>query len=83
MVHDAKIEKPQVNENGVSDPVNVFTDNGMVLVAWWDAKQKCWWNIESDNFGLRREWFGNVQFWVEIDFPHYWNYDSDVYGGVE
>ena len=83
MVHDAKIEKPPVNSQGVSDPVNVFTDNEMVLTAWWNSKSKCWECIEADDYGIRLEWFGNVVWWAEIEFPTHWAYDSDIYGGGE
>jgi len=81
MVHDAKIEKPPVNKEGLSDPVNVFTDNQMVLTAWWNAGLKSWECIESDSFGLRKEWFGNVLKWSEIEYPRDWAYDSEIYGG--
>ena len=81
MVHDAKIEKPPVNKAGISDPVNVFTDNQMVLTAWWNAKERRWECIEADDYGLHKEWFGNVLKWSSIDYPSGWTYDSEIYGG--
>lgn len=82
MIHDAKIEKPKT-ENGISDPIVAFTSKNMVVIAWWDERSKCWWNLESDSFGIRREWFGDVLYWSEIKFPQGWNYDEEVYGGKE
>lgn len=74
MIHDAKIEKPFVNEQGISDPVNVFTTNGMILVAWWDENDKCWHDINGETFGA-------VKYWSNINFPTGWSYDSELYGG--
>ena len=77
--HDAKIEKPQVDSRGVSDPVNVGTDSGLILVAWWDAKNECWWNVENNK--IKPEYFGNVLWWSSIRIKTGWNYDESVYGG--
>ena len=77
MIHDAKIEKPLLGKEGVSDPVVVFTDNEMVLIAWWNGE--CWNNIEADSEGIKTEWFGNVLYWTEITFPTNWVYDDEVY----
>lgn len=74
MMHDAKIEKPFVNKQGISDPVNVFTTNGMVLVAWWNENDKWWHDIDGETFGA-------VTHWSSINFPTGWNYDSELYGG--
>lgn len=79
MLHDAKIEKPPVDEReGVSDPVNVFTDNGMILVAWYDGSK--WWDLEGfTDKEVCKDWFGNVLWWSEIKLPSGWFYDSDIY----
>ena len=37
---DANIEKPFVDESGLSDPVLVFMEYGEVMVAQWDAHKK-------------------------------------------
>lgn len=76
MIHDVKIKKPETNEQGISDPVNVFTDNGLVLVAWWDERDKYWHTIDDETFG-------NAKAWSNINFPTGWDYDSELYGGGE
>ncbi len=73
---DAKLTKPLTNEHGISDPVNVFLDDGRVYVAWWDANKKMWFEADGDSYG-------KVKFWCYINFPTGWNYDSDLYGGTE
>lgn len=73
MVHDANLIKPQVNEEGISDPVNAFTENGEIVVAWWNANTKCWYSVD-DPTG-----WGKVPFWSEIEYPKHWNYDKDLY----
>lgn len=80
MIHDAKIEKPLTDRRGLSDPVIVFTDSELVLVAWWDSFENCWWNVENNK--LKPEYFGNVSYWEEIKFPSGWVYDEEVYGGI-
>lgn len=71
---DAKIYKPLVNDRGISDPVVVFTSNNMVLVAWWDERDKFWHSLDGDSFG-------NVLWFEEIEFPKGWIYDDVLYGG--
>ena len=73
MVHYAKIEKPRMTE-GVSDPVNVFTDNGQLDVAWFQSNDGYWHTKDGDTFG-------NVLYWVEIEFPKGWSCDWKSYGG--
>lgn len=73
---DAKIYKPLVNDRGISDPVTVFTSNNMVLVAWWDERDKFWHSLDGDSFG-------NVLWFDEIEFPKGWTYDDVLYGGEE
>lgn len=75
MVYDAKLEKPMTNEQGISDPVNVFTTNNMVLVAWWDENDNYWHTIDGETFG-------SVKFWTNIEYPIGWYYNSDLYGGA-
>lgn len=71
-IKDARIDKPMTNDQGVSDPVNVFTTNGMVLVAWWNSKDKYWHSLDGDTFG-------NVIWWSAISFPKGWEYDDSIY----
>lgn len=79
ILHDAKIEKPSTNTEGLSDPVVVFTSNKLVLVAWWDANTK-WWNcIEANHGEFDKETFGDVLWWHEITFPYGWSYDEGVF----
>jgi hypothetical protein len=73
MVHYAKIEKPRMTD-GVSDPVNVFTDNGQLDVAWFQSNDGYWHTKDGDTFG-------NVLYWVEIEFPKGWSCDWKSYGG--
>lgn len=73
MFRDAKIDKPIVDTlDYISDPVIVFTDNGIVTVAWWDEKDHYWHDAEGQTFG-------NVVKWSEIDFPSKWEYDKELY----
>lgn len=85
MIHYAKIEKPRVNDKGISDPVNIFTSDGEIVVAWWDEVQKCWCCPDRFNPKTEKcEAFGKgVQFWTEIKFPKGWFYDEGIYGGEE
>lgn len=76
MAYDAKIYKPMVDENGVSDPVDIFTDKGECPTAWWDANTQTWNTTDGESFG------GGVLYWAEKQFPVGWNYDSELYGGV-
>ena len=73
MIRDARIEKPQT-EDYVSDPVIVFTDNGIVTVAYWDERDKYWHDTDGQTFG-------NVVKWSEITFPSGWKCDWSLYGG--
>ena len=76
MNKDAKIDKPWIDDQGISDPVVVFTTNGMVLVAWWNDNDKYWHTADGDSFG-------NVVWWQDITFPKGWEYDKALYGGEE
>lgn len=70
---------PMVDHEGISDPVTIFTDNGMVLTGWWNANTG-WWNcIESNGRDFDKETFGNVIGWVYIEFPDGWHYDKELY----
>lgn len=74
-IRDGRIDKPMVDtELFISDPVVVFTDNGIVEIAWWDEKDHYWHDTEGETFG-------NVVKWHEIEFPKNWNYDESLYGG--
>jgi len=77
MAHDAQVIKPNTNESGVSDPVNVFMANGEIVIAWWNAKTNLWYSIDDPT-----GWAKDVLFWSEIDFPkHNWDYDEKLYAG--
>lgn len=77
MVQYAKIVKPMVDKNGLSDPVDIFTDMGECPTAWWDANTQTWNTVDGESFN------GGVLYWVEKQFPKGWNYDSELYGGVK
>jgi len=80
MIHDAKKDKPYSRVgDGLSTPVTLFTDNGMVVTGWWDNYHKFWCDLESDGKELKKEWFGNVLYWADIEFPEGWHYDDEVY----
>lgn len=73
MVHYAKIEKPRMTD-GVSDPVNVFTSKGLIVVAWYQSNDGWWHDSEGNTFG-------DVIYWNEIEFPKGWKCDWSQYGG--
>ena len=75
MTYDAKINKPEVASNGLSDPVTVYMDNGEVIVAWWDNNEKKW--CATNRFGFS----DSVLHWSPIEFPVRWSYDPSFYGG--
>lgn len=76
MSNDAKLLKPMTNAQGISDPVNVFLDDGRVYVAWWDANKKMWCEMDGETYGT------GVVAWSYIDFPKNWNYDPEKYGEI-
>jgi hypothetical protein len=39
---DNLVERPPVNEHGVSIQVQVFTDRGRVLGGYWDSNRGMW-----------------------------------------
>lgn len=78
MIHEAK-EKPWVDPEGISDPVTLYTDNGMVLTGWWDAHTGFWNCVEVNGRVLYKETFGNVLYWADIDYPEGWHYDKELY----
>lgn len=71
---DANIEKPFVDESGLSDPVLVFMEYGEVMVAQWDAHKKEWFG-ESQSFNT------GVKYWSHIEPPAGWKF-SDIYWKV-
>ena len=77
MAHDL-ILKPDVDENGLSEPVNVFLKSGEITVAYCNAKTKLWYSLE-DPTGFSKD----VMYWSYIDFPKSWDYDEKFYGGAE
>ena len=73
---DAKTSKPYVNEYGLSDPVNIGTDKGEIVVAWWNDNTKMWNTVDGQTFG------GGVIWWSEIrDIPSTYQIDYSLYGG--
>ena len=71
MIHDARIDNPHMTD-GKSDPVNVFTDNGQLDVAYF-CDDGFWHTKDGDSFG-------NVLWWVEIEFPRNWKCDWSQFG---
>ena len=73
-----KIEKPRVDETGISDPVILELEDGKLCIAQWDANKKEWFEVKD---GHEIETFGNkgVCDWVLIRFTHGFNYDSEWY----
>jgi len=74
---DAKINKPNVDYRGISDPVVIGTSMGEVLVAWWDENTKSW------NAPDRQSFTGGVVWFEPIKIPHGYYYDEALYGGEE
>lgn len=76
MTHDVKIEKPRVGTDGLSDPVNLFDEDGKLHIAQWYEPKNCWLEIidgEKQTYGDK-----GMHWWSEIQFPHGYVYD-DVY----
>ena len=77
MIHQVGIDFPMVDEQGLSDPVIVFDENGRLSIAQWYEDHKCWLEIvdgEGQTYGSK-----GLVWWSEIHFPHGWVYDSDYY----
>ena len=73
---DARIYKPLVDKDGLSDPVVIGTDKGELCIAWWDDNAKMWNTADGQTFG------GGVVWWSEIrDIPGGYQIDWDLYGG--
>lgn len=72
MSRDGKIDKPRLNENGVSDPVVVNTSTGQVCVAWFDSKDGYWHDEQGNTFGDVRRW---------DSLPKDFEIDYSLYGG--
>jgi hypothetical protein len=72
MYHDNRIEKPKTKQ-GISDPVNVFLDDGRIYVAYWSEKDHYWHDTDGETFG-------NVEWWSEIVLPKTWACDWSRYG---
>ena len=77
MIHQVGIDAPLVGEDGLSDPVNVFDEDGIIHIAQWDENHKCWLEIidgEAQTYGNK-----GLHWWSEIHFPHGWVCDSEFY----
>lgn len=74
-LHDAKIEKPKLYENGFSEIVVVYSVNtGLLTMAQWGKDG--WWHGEGD------ETFSDVTHWYErYPLPHDMRIDYSRYGG--
>lgn len=79
MKHDGR-EKPKVDIEGISSPVLLFTDNGLILVGWYDATTGWWNSFEANHNGFSKETFGNVIEWRDIeDYPDDFHIDEEQY----
>ena len=77
MIHQVGIDTPLVGEDGLSDPVNLFGDDGIIRIAQWCEDHKCWLEVvdgEIETYGNR-----GLCWWSEIQLPHGWAYDSEFY----
>ena len=74
-LHDAKIEKPNLYDNGFSEIVVVYSVNtGLLTMAQWGKDG--WWHGEGD------ETFSDVTHWYErYPLPHDMRIDYSRYGG--
>ena len=73
---DAKIYKPLVDKDGLSDPVNIGTDSGEIVVAWWDENTKMWNTVDGDSFNAGVVWWSEIR-----DIPSGYRIDWQLYGG--
>lgn len=74
MLHDFKVDKPEIIGNDLSDWYIVFTTDGLVLAAQYGSDG--WWHTEGN------ETFGNVTHWVSgVPFPSNFKFAYVRYGG--
>jgi len=73
-IHDAKIEKPEVGDNGYSDPVIIIVNGGTIYPAVWDSRDLRWHTFED---GDEETFNGGVLEWFKL--PKHWVWDSDFY----
>lgn len=77
MIHQVGIDTPLIGEDGLSDPVNLFDEDGILHIAQWCEKHKCWFEVVDGEI----QTYGNkgLLWWSEIQLPHGWVYDSEFY----
>ena len=71
--HDPKLSLPDVDEEGLSDFVVIFTEKGERDIAQYDANKKLWYSA-SDPTG-----FGKVWRWSPFIEPDDFKEDSNLY----
>ena len=71
--HSAKLNKPEVDSNGISDFVVIFTDKGERDLAFWNANKGLWFSV-SDPTG-----FNNVAKWSPFIEPDDFEEDETLY----
>lgn len=76
MTHQAGIDFPYVDKEGISDPVVLFDEWGRLHIAQWNENKKEWFEIVD---GIMQTYNGGIHWWTEINFPHGWVYDSEYY----
>lgn len=74
MSKDPKIEMPDLDKRGVSDPVLINTNDGQVCVAWFDARDGYWFDEYGNSFGDVRRWHS---------LPKDFDIDYEQYGGEQ
>jgi len=73
-------DKPKVDIEGISSPKIIFTDNGLILIGWYDATTGFWNCIEANHNGFDKETFGNVMEYRDIsDYPDDFHLDEEQY----
>lgn len=73
-IHDAKVEKPPIIGEKLSDWYFVYTSDGLALAAQYGADG--WWHTLGD------ETFGNVTHWLSgVPFPASFRFAYARYGG--
>lgn len=73
-LHDARVEKPRIIGETLSDWYVVFTTDGLILAAQWGSDG--YWHGEGD------ETFSNVTHWIDnIPFPSNFKFAYARYGG--
>ena len=76
--YEPNIDTPLLDEDGVSDPVILFFDDGRMCIAQYDKYNGPCWFTRVDGV---METFGSkgIKKWSPIELPSGYAYDSEYY----